>query len=104
MPLFYGNEFFGLLIKNNENEVIYKQLFCNSKKKYEYEDNVLQILNYLVEERNKNEIKNTLTVNIIKNIKANILKDKLIIYNNEINQEQFIDLTNKINNIKQIYT
>ncbi len=64
----------------------------------------MQILNYLVEERNKNEIKNTLTVNIIKNIKANILKDKLIIYNNEINQEQFIDLTNKINNIKQIYT
>ncbi len=64
----------------------------------------MQILNYLVEERNKNEIKNTLTVNIIKNIKANILKDKQIIYNNEINQEQFIDLTNKINNIKQIYT
>ena len=47
------------------------------------------ILNLLVEKRNENHIENTLTIDIIKNIKRNIQQNKLPFYPNELSEEKY---------------
>jgi len=63
----------------------------------------MQILDYLIEERNKNKIKNTLTIDIIKNIKRNILSHKKVLYDNELTQEQFVEYNKKLEFIIEKY-
>jgi UDP-N-acetyl-D-mannosaminuronate dehydrogenase len=47
------------------------------------------ILDYLIEERNKKNIQNTLTIDIIKNIKRNLTNGKLVIYESELPKEKY---------------
>jgi hypothetical protein len=47
------------------------------------------ILDYLIEERNKNNISNTLTIDIIKNIKRNLTNGKQVIYKSELSKEKY---------------
>lgn len=49
----------------------------------------MQILDYLIEERNKNSIPNTLTIDIIKNIKRNLINGKQVIYESELPKEKY---------------
>jgi hypothetical protein len=48
-----------------------------------------QILDYLIEIRNKNNIQNNLTIDIIKNIKRNIKNEKHVIYDSELPKEKY---------------
>jgi hypothetical protein len=48
------------------------------------------ILDYLVEKRNKGQIPNELTIDIIKNIKRNLTDHKRLIYESEVSTEQYI--------------
>jgi hypothetical protein len=61
-----------------------------------------QILEYLIKIRDKQHILNTITIDIIKNIKRNIQKDKRLLYENEITHlkyNYFIELVNKCKEI-----
>ncbi len=49
----------------------------------------MQILDYLIEERNKNNIPNELTIDIIKNIKRNLTNKKYVIYESELPKERY---------------
>jgi hypothetical protein len=49
----------------------------------------MQILDYLIEERNKNNILNQLTIDIIKNIKRNLTNKKHVIYESELPKERY---------------
>ena len=50
----------------------------------------LQILDYLIEERNKNNILNDITIDIVKNIKRNLKNNKKhIIYESETSKEKY---------------
>lgn len=49
----------------------------------------MQILDYLTEERNKNDILNNLTIDIIKNIKRNLINEKHVIYESELSKERY---------------
>jgi hypothetical protein len=49
----------------------------------------MRILDYLIEERNKNNTPNTLTIDIIKNIKRNLTNDKQVIYETELPKEKY---------------
>jgi hypothetical protein len=49
----------------------------------------MQILDYLIEERNKNNIPNELTIDIIKNIKRNLTNKKHVIYESELPKERY---------------
>lgn len=49
----------------------------------------MQILDYLIEERNKNNIANQLTIDIIKNIKRKLLNKKHVIYETELPKEKY---------------
>lgn len=57
------------------------------------------ILTILIDIRNKNNIKNTLTIDIIKNIKRNIQKNKNPFYPSELSYEKYNEYKEKI----QIY-
>ena len=47
------------------------------------------ILNLLIEKRNQNNINNTLTIDIIKNIKRSIQQKKIPFYSNELTEEKY---------------
>jgi len=49
----------------------------------------MRILDYLIEERNKNNTPNTLTIDIIKNIKRNLTNGKQVIYESELPKEKY---------------
>lgn len=49
----------------------------------------MQILDYLIEERNKNNIANQLTIDIIKNIKRKLSNKKHVIYETELPKEKY---------------
>jgi len=49
----------------------------------------MQILDYLIEERAKHNIPNTLTIDIIKNIKRNLTNGKQVIYETELPKEKY---------------
>lgn len=58
----------------------------------------LKIFEYLTKERNNHNIPNTITIDIIKNIKRSIKNDKKILYESEVNPEMYkysIELANK---------
>jgi hypothetical protein len=58
----------------------------------------MQILDYLIEKRNNNNIPNNLTIDIIKNIKRNLVNGKPVIYESELPKEKY-DYYNEIINI-----
>lgn len=49
----------------------------------------MQILDYLIERRNNNNIPNHLTIDIIKNIKRNLLNGKSVIYESELPKDKY---------------
>jgi hypothetical protein len=49
----------------------------------------MEILDYLIKIRNTNNVINTLTIDIIKNIKRNLNNDKHVIYESEISKEKY---------------
>ena len=49
----------------------------------------IHILDYLIEERNKNNIPNDITIYIVKNIKRNLKNNKTIIYESETSKENY---------------
>lgn len=57
----------------------------------------MEIFDYLVEERNNNNITNELTIDIIKNIRRNISNNKMPFYNFELDTIMYNEYTNKIN-------
>jgi hypothetical protein len=68
-------------IKTNEIIIVIEKL--NEKWK------PTQILDYLIEERNKNNTPNELTIDIIKNIKRNLTNKKDVIYESELPKEMY---------------
>ena len=62
----------------------------------------MNILDYLTEERNKNAIPNTLTIDIVKNIKRNIKNNKRILYETEVADEQYIHFMELLKRCKEI--
>lgn len=57
-----------------------------------------QILDYLIEIRNRNNIPNNLTIDIIKNIKRNLTNGKHVIYESELSKKNY-DYYNELVNI-----
>jgi hypothetical protein len=51
--------------------------------------NPMRILDYLIDRRNCNNIPNQLTIDIIKNIKRNLMNGKPIIYESELSKEKY---------------
>jgi hypothetical protein len=49
----------------------------------------MQILDHLIEIRNRNNIQNNLTIDIIKNIKRNLTNGKSVIYASELSKEKY---------------
>ena len=62
----------------------------------------IQILEYLIDQRNINNIQNNLTIDIIKNIKRNLTINKQIIYESELSKERYEYYINLINNFKEL--
>jgi hypothetical protein len=61
----------------------------------------IHILDYLIEERNKNNIPNDITIDIIKNVKRNLKNNKKNIYDSETSKEKYeyyISLLEKFKN------
>jgi hypothetical protein len=61
-----------------------------------------QILDYLIENRNKNNIPNNLTIDIIKNIKRNLTNGICVIYEMELSKEMYEHYVSLCNDFKQI--
>jgi hypothetical protein len=61
-----------------------------------------QILDYLIENRNKNNIPNNLTIDIIKNIKRNLTNGMRVIYETELSKEMYEYYVSLCNDFKQI--
>ena len=62
----------------------------------------IHILDYLIEERNKNNIPNNITIDIVKNVKRNLKNNKTIIYESETSKEKYdyyISLLEKYKNM-----
>ena len=62
----------------------------------------MKILHYLTEERNKKNIPNTITIDIIKNIKRNVTNGKNIIYETELSKERYEYYMKMYNNFKEL--
>jgi hypothetical protein len=56
-----------------------------------------QILNYLIEQRNINNIPNELTINIIKNIKTKLKNGQPIIYDCELSSDSYLSYLHLVN-------
>ena len=80
-------------IKADEIVIVLEKLVDNWKP--------MSIFDYLIEERNKNNIPNTLTIDIIKNIKRNVSLGKTVIYESELTKEKYEYCMNIINNISK---
>ena len=63
----------------------------------------MEILDYLIEERNINNIEINITIDIIKNIKRNISQNKIPIYDFEVEKDKYNEYLNKINSYNKIY-
>lgn len=48
-----------------------------------------RILDYLIDRRNRNNVQNSLTIDIIKNIKRNLTNGKTVIYQSELSTEKY---------------
>ena len=57
----------------------------------------MQILDYLIERRNNYNIPNTVTIDIIKNIKRNLTNGKPVIYESELSKDNYDYYTSLIN-------
>jgi len=64
--------------------------------------NPMQILDYLIEQRNKQNIPNSLTIDIIKNIKRNLTNGKHVIYETELSKEKYEYYLKIINKFSEI--
>ena len=62
-----------------------------------------QILDYLIEEKNKNGIQNNITIDMIKNIKRNLTNDKKIIYESELTKERYEYYLNLLKQFKETH-
>ena len=80
-------------IQINEIIIVIDKLIENWKPK--------QILDYLIEIRNNNNIPNNLTIDIIKNIKRNLINGKQIIYESELPKEKYNYYAKIINNFSK---
>lgn len=61
----------------------------------------MRILDYLIERRNSNKITNNLTIDIIKNIKRNVINGKSVIYESELPKERYEYYLTLINDFAQ---
>ena len=64
----------------------------------------MQVFDYLLEIRNKNNIINTITIDIIKNIKRNLANEKTIIYESELSKEKYEYYLQLLKKYKQLLT
>lgn len=62
----------------------------------------IQILDYLIELRNKNNIPNNLTIDIIKNTKRNLTNKKPVIYESELTKERYEYYITLCNNFTEL--
>ena len=62
----------------------------------------MKILDYLIGERNKLKILNTITIDIVKNIKRSIKNNKRLLYENEITAEEYNDFVILVNKCKEL--
>jgi hypothetical protein len=62
----------------------------------------LQILDYLIEARNNQNIPNNITIDIVKNIKRNITNGKQVIYEPEVSKDKYEYYISLITKYKQI--
>lgn len=59
-----------------------------------------KILDYLIEKRTQSHIENTLTIDIIKNIKRNLKNKKNVIYESELTKEMYVYYINLLQQFK----
>ena len=59
-----------------------------------------KILDYLIEQRTQSQIENTLTIDIIKNIKRNLKNKKNVIYESELTKEMYVYYINLLQQFK----
>ena len=64
----------------------------------------MQVFDYLLEIRNKNNVINTITIDIIKNIKRNLANEKTIIYESELSKEKYEYYLQLLKKYKQLLT
>jgi hypothetical protein len=64
--------------------------------------NPTPILDYLIDRRNRNNIPNHLTIDIIKNIKRNLVNGKHLIYESELPKDTYEYYTQIINNFSKM--
>ena len=76
--------------KINTHEIItvIEKYICNWKP--------MQILDFLIDNRNNKHIPNTITMDVIKNIKRNLKLKKQIIYETELSHDEYEDYKNLI--------
>ena len=102
-------------IKENKLEITQEQQNINKRKiqtdeiiivieKLVSKWNPTPILDYLIDRRNRNNIPNHLTIDIIKNIKRNLVNDKHLIYESELSTEKYkyyLELREKVYEINK---
>jgi hypothetical protein len=102
-------------IKENKLEITQEQQNINKRKiqtdeiiivieKLISKWNPTPILDYLIDRRNRNNIPNNLTIDIIKNIKRNLTNGKHVIYESELPKNTYDYYTQIINNFSKIIT
>lgn len=100
-------------IKENKLEITQEQQNINKRKiqtdeiiivieKLISKWNPTPILDYLIDRRNRNNIPNNLTIDIIKNIKRNLTNGKHVIYESELPKNTYEYYTQIINNFSKI--
>ena len=108
----------GILVCRNEDKSVRTSLTQTevniSKRKIQPEEIILviekyidgwtpmKILDYLIGERNKLKILNTITIDIVKNIKRSIKNNKRLLYENEITAEEYNDFVILVNKCKEL--
>ena len=100
-------------IKENKLEVTQEQQNINKRKiqtdeiiivieKLISKWNPTPVLDYLIDRRNRNNIPNNLTIDIIKNIKRNLTIGKSVIYESELSKDNYEYYTQLINNFSKM--
>ena len=108
----------GILVCRNEDKSVRTSLTQTevniSKRKIQPEEIILviekyidgwtpiKILDYLIGERNKLKILNTITIDIVKNIKRSIKNNKRLLYENEITAEEYNNFVILVNKCKEL--
>ena len=100
-------------IKENKLEITQEQLNIN-KRKIQTDEIIIviekliekwqpiRILDYLIDRRNRNNIPNHLTIDIIKNIKRNLTNGKHVIYESELSKNTYEYYLQIINNFSKM--